>query len=76
MLQGSTGTSFHQLWSDDISILDGARFHHPHMHGPRQLTDLYLLGLAVKNAGRFVTFEARIPLSAVHGAKAKHLVTL
>jgi toxin-antitoxin system PIN domain toxin len=76
MLQSSTGTSFHQLWSDDISILDGARFHHSHMHGPRQLTDLYLLGLAVKNAGRFVTFEARIPLSAVHGAKAKHLVTL
>ena len=38
MLQGSTSTAFHQLWSDDISILDGARFHHPHMHGPRQLT--------------------------------------
>ena len=76
MLQSSTGTSFHQLWSDDISILDGARFHHSHMHGPRQLTDLYLLGLAVKNDGRFVTFDARIPLTAVHGAKAKHLVTL
>jgi toxin-antitoxin system PIN domain toxin len=76
MLQNSTGTPFHQLWSDDISILDSARFHHPHMHGPRQLTDLYLLGLAVKNAGRFVTFDARIPLSAVHGAKARHLVTL
>ena len=76
MVQNSTGTPFHQLWSDDISILDGERFHHPHMHGPRQLTDLYLLGLAVKNAGRFVTFDARIPLSAVHGAKAMHLVSL
>lgn len=76
MLQGSTNTAFHQLWSDDISILDGARFHHAHMHGPKQLTDLYLLGLAVKNAGCFVTFDARIPLSAVHGATRKHLVTL
>jgi hypothetical protein len=76
MLQGSTSTTFHHLWADDISVLDAARFHHPHIHGPGQLTDLYLLGLAVKNAGRFVTFDARISLSAVHGARPEHLVTL
>ena len=76
MLQGSTATSFHHLWADDISVLDAARFHHPHIHGPRQLTDLYLLGLAVQNAGRLVTLDARIPLSAVHGATPEHLVTL
>jgi toxin-antitoxin system PIN domain toxin len=76
MLQGSTATAFHQLWADDISVLDSERFHHPHIHGPRQLTDLYLLALAVKNAGRLVTFDVRIPLSAVHGATADHLVTL
>ena len=76
MLQGSTATTFHHLWADDISVLDAGRFHHPHIHGPRQLTDLYLLGLAVKNAGRFVTFDARVPLSAVHGASPQHLVTL
>jgi toxin-antitoxin system PIN domain toxin len=76
MLQGSMGTAFHQMWSDDISMLDATRFHHPHIHGPRQLTDLYLLGLAVKNAGCLVTFDARIPLSAVHGATPSHLVKL
>jgi hypothetical protein len=46
------------------------------MHGPRQLTDLYLLGLAVKNKACLVSFDARIPLSAVRGASAKHLVML
>lgn len=76
MLQGSTHTAFHLMWADDISVLDGTRFHHPHIHGPRQLTDLYLLALAVKNAGRLVTFDARIPLSAVHGATPAHVVTL
>jgi len=76
MLQQSTATPFHSLWADDISLLDAERFHHAHMHGPRQLTDLYLLGMAVKNKACLVSFDARIPLSAVHGASAKHLITL
>ena len=76
MLQNSTATPFHHMWSDDISLLDSAHFHHAHIHGPRQLTDLYLLGLAVKNQGRLVSFDLRIPLSAVQGAKPSHLVTL
>lgn len=76
MLQSSTAAPVHQLWSDDISLLDGQLFRHTHIHSSRQLTDLYLLGLAVKHQGRLVTFDQRIPLSAVHGAKAEHLVVL
>lgn len=76
MLQSSTGPAFHQFWPDDISILDGLKFNHPHIHSPRQLTDLYLLGLAVKNHGCLVTFDQRIPFSAVHGARPGHLVVL
>lgn len=76
MLQGSTDTAFHALWSDDISLLDARYFYHPHMHSHNQLADLYLLALAVKNGGRFVTFDQRIPLSAVRGARAEHLVRL
>lgn len=76
MLQGSTDTAFHALWSDDISLLDARYFHHSHMHRHNQLTDLYLLALAVKNDGRLVSFGQRIPLSAVQGARAEHLVTL
>lgn len=76
MLQDSTDTAFHALWSDDISLLDAKYFHHPHMHSHNQLTDLYLLALAVKNGGRLVSFDQRIPLSAVQGAWAQHLVRL
>ena len=49
---------------------------HGRMHGPRQLTDLYLLALAVEHKGRFITFDAQIPLSAVRGATARHLVSI
>ncbi len=76
MLQQSTASSVHQHWSDDICILDATLFHHAHIHGHRQLTDVYLLGLAVKNGGRLVSFDVRIPWSAVHGATKSQLVNL
>ena len=43
MLAQSTATRFHQFWPDDISLLDSRHFNHTHIHGPRQLTDMYLL---------------------------------
>jgi toxin-antitoxin system PIN domain toxin len=76
MLRQSTSTSFHEFWSDDTSILDAKAFHQAHMHSHRQITDLYLLGLAVKNRGRLISFDIRIPLTAVRGATQAHLVTL
>lgn len=76
MLGQSTGTRFHEFWGDDISLLDAARFRHDHIHSPRQLTDLYLLALAVRHGGRLVTFDQRIPLSAVPQARAEHLVVM
>ncbi len=67
---------YHEFWHDDISLADPARFRADRMHGHRQLTDLYLLGLAVRHSGRLVTLDKRIALAAVTGARAEHLVTL
>jgi len=38
------------------------------IRGHQQLTDVYLLGLAVAHGGRFVTLDQRVPLAAVRGA--------
>ena len=76
MLQKSTQSGAHEFWGDGPSLLDATRFQHAHIHSPRQLTDLYLLALAVGHQGRLVTFDQRIPLSAVHGASSQHLVVL
>ncbi len=76
MLRDSTSGPNHAFWPDDISTLDASRFHHPHIHGSRQITDLYLLGLAVRHGGRLVTFDLRIAVSAVAGAQHTHLVLL
>lgn len=76
MLRRSTDTAFHQFWPDNVSLLDAAHFQHRHIHSPRQLTDLYLLGLACQHRGRLVSFDRRIPFSAVRRATPEQLVLL
>jgi predicted nucleic acid-binding protein len=66
----------HEFWPDDVSLLDTKAVDAKRILGPRQLTDIYLLALAVRHGGRFVTFDASIVLEAVKGARAHHLVTL
>jgi toxin-antitoxin system PIN domain toxin len=66
----------HEFWPDDISITDETLFDHGRILGPSQITDLYLLALAVKHGGRLVTFDRGLPLSAVRGAEPRHLVVL
>lgn len=47
-----------------------------HVLGHRQVTDLYLLALAVRHGGSLVTFDRRISIQAVPGAMASHLVVI
>ena len=66
----------HAFWPDDSSILDPALFDASQLSGHGQLTDAYLLGLAVRNDGQLVTFDRRIPTEAVVGALPDHLLLL
>ena len=66
----------HQFWPDHISITDASHFWFDRLRGPKQVTDVYLLGLAVKHAGRFATFDTGVPLAAVLAAKPEHLVVI
>lgn len=66
----------HVFWPDDISLSDPMLFDQGRLHGSRQITDVYLLALAVKNGGRLVTFDRGIALAAVRGAEARHVVML
>ena len=59
-----------------ISLLDPDVVDSTRIHGPRQLTDIYLLALAVEQEGRFVTFDTGVPLAVVRKATADNLVVL
>lgn len=66
----------HAFWPCDLSVLDTTVVDVTRVHGPQQLTDAYLLALAVAHGGRFVTFDRRLALAAVHRARPEHLVVL
>jgi len=66
----------HEFWPCDLSVLDETRVDRTRVHGPKQVTDIYLLALAVAKGGRFVTFDRSVPISAVAGARADQLVVL
>ena len=68
--------SSHQFWQDDISLLAPGAIAWRHVLGHRQVTDSYLLALAVRHQGCFVTFDARIQLAAVASAQPSSLVVL
>jgi len=66
----------HEFWPDEVSLLDPDVIDSTRIHGPRQLTDIYLLALAVRHGGRFVTFDTGIPLAAARSATTHNLSIL
>jgi len=65
-------TGGHRFWPDSVSLLDAGRFELASA-GPKHLTDLYLLGLAVKFNGRLITFDRAIRWQWVTGCGPENL---
>lgn len=63
----------HRSWTDSVSLTDTTLFAPQFIGGHRQVTDIYLLGLAKKNGGRLATFDRTIPVKAVRGGTAELL---
>ena len=68
-------SGYHAFWPDAVSLRDDM-FDLSFAPGHRQLTDVYLLGLAVRNNGRLATFDQGIPLKAVKGARRDMLAII
>lgn len=67
----------HTYWTESVSLRDATLFDDTVLVSYRHLTDIYLLGLAVRMDGRLATFDRSIPLAAVRGAIAdRHLAVL
>lgn len=66
----------HAFWPDDVPLAGSPGPKWDHVLGHRQVTDLYLLALAVRHGGTLVTFDRRISTHAVPGATASHLVAI
>ena len=72
-LAEASATEDHRFWSHDFSLLSDGVVDWSRLLGHRQTTDAYLLATAVRNGGRFVTFDRRIDTALVHGASERNL---
>jgi predicted nucleic acid-binding protein len=76
VLDRACASPHHEFWPCEMSLVDEQVIDRTRMHGPRQVTDAYLLALAVSRGGRFVTFQQSVVLSAVSGVTPAHLTVL
>lgn len=76
LLEQATATPWHEFWPCDVSLLDPTVVDRTRVHGPRQVTDTYLLALATARGGRFATFDRSVVLSAVPAATAENLIII
>jgi toxin-antitoxin system PIN domain toxin len=66
----------HAFWPDDLTLRQAECVHADQLLGHRQVTDVYLLALAVRHGGRLVTFDQSVATQAVPGFHADSLVVV
>ena len=75
-LAGAVAHDRHTFIPDDICIADANQITASKLLGPKVITDVYLLALAVNHSAKFVTFDRGVSPGAVIGATAAHLIVL
>jgi len=75
VLGAATRHPRHTFWPCDVQLADG-HLRPDRLLGSRQVTDAYLLALAVTHRGTLVTLDRRIDPATVKGAADDHLVVI
>lgn len=74
LLQALTRLPGHDFWADELSLGDATAFPSLQRTTAANLTDLYLLALALHHGARFATFDRRIDPAALPGGPAALVV--
>jgi hypothetical protein len=60
VLTSNLKDAHHRFWPDAIGYAEAAALFNAKILGHRQITDAYLLGLAIHNGGKLATFDKSI----------------
>ncbi len=60
VLNGSLQHPAHRFWTEDIGVVTALAPFGRRLLGHRQITDAYLLGLAIRKKGRLATLDASV----------------
>lgn len=76
VLAGLAELPSHEFWPDDVSLRDDRWTDASLVLTASQVTDSYLLALAISKGGKLATFDRRLSTKAVRqGAKGLHLIS-
>ena len=69
IVMGLRALAGHVFWADDLSLVASDRIDATAIETPGQVTDTYLLALAVSKGGRLATFDRRLSARAVRDGR-------
>lgn len=68
---------YHEFWGDQLTFPDAVAPFRERITGHQQITDAYLLGLAMRKKARLITFDKSVAALLPRGArKSDHIVEL
>ncbi len=77
LLQKTTEASKnHEFWADDLPLSALSAPLRRRLDGPKQITDAYLLALALHHNGRVVTFDHRMKALAPEGSAEREALVI
>lgn len=75
VMSGLCALPGHVFWPDNISLLDTQKLDASRLLNSTQVTDSYLLALAIAHGGKLATFDRHLVVNAVRGGiKGLHLI--
>jgi hypothetical protein len=60
LLQANLGHPSHRFWADELSFIQALEPFHPRLAGHQQVTDAYLLELAMHRKGKLATMDRAV----------------
>lgn len=60
VLAANTAAADHEFWPDDLPVAEATAFAGVRLLGHQQVTDAYLLGLAIRRGGVLATLDQRV----------------
>ena len=60
LLHANLGHPAHRFWADELGFIQALERFHPRLAGHQQVTDAYLLGLAIHKRGKLATMDRAV----------------
>ncbi|MHB8502001.1 MAG: TA system VapC family ribonuclease toxin [Candidatus Acidiferrales bacterium] len=76
LLQANLSHPAHRFWADELSFIQALEVLTPRLAGHQQVTDAYLLGLAIHKKGKLATMDQAVLSLLPEKSRAREFVEL